>query len=120
MKMSNKEKKKAGRPTSDLVAERNWHEIPNKMKAKVPTLVEKAMARIENILNDEKASDSSVLRAADTTLKLYKEMKDAEATTLESDAQEEADAEGLLAAVVSESKPMISLVAFKPEDKKAM
>jgi hypothetical protein len=111
------EKKKGGRPTSDLVAERNWHEIPNKMKAKVPTLVEKAMARIESILNDDKASDSSVLRAADTTLKLYKEMKDAETATLDDDKKEEANAEGLLAAVVSENKPKISLVAYDPNKK---
>lgn len=117
--MSDKEKKASGRPTSDLVAERNWHSIPNKMKAKVPTLVEKAMARIESILNDEKASDSSVLRAADTTLKLYKEMKDAENATLEDDKKVEDNAEGL-AAVVAERKPMISLVAFNPEEKKVM
>jgi hypothetical protein len=115
MRMS--EKKRSGRPTSDLVAERNWHEIPNKMKAKVPTLVEKAMARIESILNDDKASDSSVLRAADTTLKLYKEMKDAESGTKVSDKKEEEEAEGLLAAVAAENKPKISLVAFDPSKK---
>jgi hypothetical protein len=120
MKMSDKEKKDVGRPTAEKTAQRNWHEIPNKMKAKVPTLVEKAMARIESILNDEKASDSSVLRAADTTLKLYKEMKDAENATLEDDKKEEDNAEGLLAAVVAERKPMISLVAFNPEEKKVM
>jgi len=111
---------KMARPTTENVAERNWREIPAKMKAKVPTLVEQAMKRIEAILNDDKAADSTVLRAADTTLKLYKEMKESEATTLAADEKEDAEAEGLAAALAlpKSNAPSISLVAFTPPEQK--
>lgn len=118
--MSDKEKKKGGRPTSDVRAERNWAAVDNSIKIRVPLLVEKALKRMEDILNDEKAADSSILRAASQTMDLYHKMKAAEAEDLAAELDEENSAEGLLAAVVAERKPMISLVAFNPEEKKVM
>ena len=108
-------KNKGGRPTTDVAAERSWRQIPNKMKVKVPTLVQLALDRIEGILTNPKASDSSVLRAADSTLKLYKEMKDAEnADSVENKALSE-NAEGLGALV--DALPSISLEAYQPVKK---
>lgn len=104
------------RPTTDQVAERNWNEIPNKMKAKVPTLVELAMERMEDILNNKGAAHSAVLRAAEGVIKLYKDMKDSEDATTKQDAEDAENATGV-AAAVAENKPMISLVAFDPSKK---
>lgn len=104
------------RPTTDQVAEREWREIPNRMKAKVPTLVEKAMKRMEGILDNDKAADSAVLRAAEGVIKLYKDMKDSEDATAKQDAEDAENATGV-AAAVAENKPMISLVAFDPSKK---
>lgn len=76
--------KKAGRPTTDEVAERNWGNLPNEMKAKVPDLIKQGMVRVSEILNDKDASHSNVLRAFKDTIDIYKymvelEQKDAEA-----------------------------------------
>lgn len=111
------EKKKAGRPTTDVIAERNWHEIPNKMKARVPVLVEKAMQRMEDILTNKDSADSNVLRAAEGVIKLYKEMKEAEVSTLAQDIEDAENASGVAAAIAATTSPLISLVAYDPSKK---
>lgn len=106
------EKSKGGRPTTDQVAERSWKGVSNTMKVRVPKLVELSLKRMEEILNDDKAADNSVLRAAAQTIDLYHKLKAAEAEDLAAELKEEAEAQGVLAAVTAEKghSPLISLV----------
>lgn len=114
------EKKKGGRPTSDVAAARAWDGVSNSIKVRVPKLVEQALKRMEGILNDEKAADSSILRAAAQTMDLYHKMKAEEAADFEEEDEELANAEGLAAALAlpKSNAPSISLVAFTPPEQK--
>ena len=74
--------KQAGRPTTEVVADRNWGGLPSEMKAKVPALIKQGMSRVANILKDDKASDSNVLRAFKDTIDIYKYMVEQEQKAL--------------------------------------
>ncbi|AHK11197.1 hypothetical protein S14_88 [Shewanella sp. phage 1/4] len=114
-------KNKGGRPTSSQVAEREWGALITDMKAMSPKLMKKAMKKYSDILDSEKASESATLRACSGAFDIVKYLNDLEKRVADMDAEEEATAEGLLAAVVAEEKkPMISLVAFEPPEKKVM
>lgn len=118
--MSNKGK--GGRPTSSMVADREWGNLILSMKAKAPKLMLKALDKYDAIMDNDKASESAVLRAASGTFDVIKYLHDLDNKIAEEDAklaEEEENAEGLLAAVVS-SPPKISLVAFEPPEKKVM
>jgi peroxiredoxin family protein len=120
MSEGKKEKNKGGRPTSQVTADREWGALITDMKALSPKLMKKAMKKYSDILDSEKASESATLRACSGAFDIVKYLNDIEKRVAEIDAEEESNAEGLMAAVVAESKPMISLVAFKPEEKKVM
>lgn len=107
------------RPTTDQVADREWGNLIKSMKAKAPSLMMKALAKYDAIMDNDKASESAVLRAASGTFDIIKYLHDLDKKIAEEDAKLAEDAENAtgVAAAVSENKPMISLVAFDPSKK---
>ena len=117
------EKKKGGRPTSEIVADREWGSLIQKMKAKAPALMMKALTKYDLIMDNDKASESAVLRAASGTFDIIKYLHDLDKKVAEDDAriaEEEENAEGLAAALAlpKSNAPSISLVAFTPPEQK--
>ena len=117
-------KNKGGRPTTGVVADREWGLLIQKMKAKAPALMMKALNKYDTIMDNAKASESAVLRAASGTFDIIKYLHDLDKKVAEEDAriaEEEGNAQGLLAAVGSSPKSAtISLEAFRPEENKLM
>lgn len=103
------EKSKGGRPTTDQVADREWGNIIRNMKAKSPKLMMKAMQKYEDILDNNKSSESAILRAASGTFDVIRYLHDLEKKAIEQEdklEEEEANATGVSAAIT----PLISLV----------
>lgn len=101
--------KQAGRPTTEVVAERNWGGLPSEMRAKVPALIKQGMTRVATILNDDKASDSNVLRAFKDTIDIYKYMVEQERLNNPENVKGDSTPEEKV------DKPMgISLIAMTP------
>lgn len=103
------EKNKGGRPTTDQVADREWGNLIRSMKAKSPKLMMKAMQKYEDILENDKSSESAILRACGGTFEVIKYLKSLELAVQQQEdalADEEANAVGVAAAIT----PLISLV----------
>lgn len=69
---------RVGRPTSEVAAMRSWQAVPNEIRKKVPTLLRLSMDRLQDILENEKSSESAILRAHEAASKLYKELRELE------------------------------------------
>lgn len=103
------EKSKGGRPTTDQVADREWGNLIRSMKAKSPKLMMKALQRYEDILDNDKSSESATLRSASGVFDVIRYLHDLDKKAIEEEdklADEEANAVGVAAAIT----PLISLV----------
>jgi len=63
------------RPNKKDTADKRMDEIDVDLRSKVPVILRKGLQRVEDIMNDKKSSDSSVLRGVEAMYKILKELK---------------------------------------------
>lgn len=66
------------RPNKQSTADKRMEEIVIDLKSKVPVILRKALGRIERMVEDDKTSDSNILRACEQMYKYLRDTQEAD------------------------------------------
>lgn len=103
-------KNERGRPSKEAVIQREYNRAEADIREKAPALFRKAIAKIEGILDNDKAKTSEILRAAEKSIEIYRACLAAERNKMNPQYEKK------VGPVVEEKTKAAPLVSLYPQE----